>query len=394
MHRKLITLVIVTSFGLVALADGCSADQWSGANSWCCPTDPKNPEWDDPQCVEGRAWDAYREDAGIDGGGCAPPNWPQSRHLAEEAVASVCVPNAPDNFDPPQPLWVGAKADDPGCSPEIGAFGNRQYNDIEIPAAGCPACVCGPVEGSCYAPPNQIQIRAGYCEDLNVPSTDFSASEEWDGSCTSANALKAGAECPENSGVFCAQSIYTSALPDPVEGCKPFSWPVPSLHSDRVTWNKSVLSCSATPIDLVCPDHDSTRFAVLPKGWRHCVRHQEDGIHACPSESKYKNQVIAYGDKGYIDTRRCTECECKATGGICHGTFNVYEDEQCTKFLSMNSVNSETYDCANLVPGVAVGSKELVDLTYVPGTCEPSGGLPLGTVETDDDNAQTWCCLD
>ncbi|HRI71647.1 MAG TPA: hypothetical protein PK156_45760, partial [Polyangium sp.] len=76
MQRKIIGLVIVTSFGLVALADGCSADQWTGTNSVCCPTDPKDPGWDDAMCVEGRAWMAYMKDAGIDGAGCSPPMWP------------------------------------------------------------------------------------------------------------------------------------------------------------------------------------------------------------------------------------------------------------------------------------------------------------------------------
>jgi hypothetical protein len=73
--------------------------------------------------------------------------------------------------------------------------------------------------------------------------------------------------------------------------------------------------------------------------------------------------------------------------------MNVYEDEQCTTFVDMASLNSETYGCSNVVPGVAVGSKELVDLTYLPGTCAPTGGLPIGTVEKDDAEAVTWCCL-
>jgi hypothetical protein len=123
------------------------------------------------------------------------------------------------------------------------------------------------------------------------------------------------------------------------------------------------------------------------------VRHRDNGIHECPSGSKYTNQVIAYSDKGYKDSRQCTACGCKAGGGTCYGTFNVYEDEQCTKFLSMGSVNSETYDCSNLAPGVAVGSKELVDLAYIAGKCSPTGGLPIGTVDEVDADAVTWCCM-
>lgn len=394
MGKKIIAVVIVTSFGLVALADGCSADQWSGANESCCPTDPRNPEYRDPICVEGRNQLAQARDAGYDGAGCRASYPGFEGQAMDEAIESICVPNAPDNFNPPQPLWVGAKADDPGCPPEIGAFGDRRYNDIEVPAASCPLCVCGPVKGSCSPRPNNIQIRADFCGVLETYTSDFSAPENWDGSCTNLHAMPAGAECPAGSGIPCAMSIYTSALLDPVEGCEPIPLPVPKLYSGWITWNTHILSCNATPIDLTCPDHDSTRFAVLPKGWRHCVRHQEKGIHECPSGSKYKDQVITYSDKGYNDTRQCTECGCKASGGTCFGTFNVYEDEQCTKFVNMATLNSETYECTNMMPGQAVGSKELVDLTYVAGKCEATGGVPFGSVDENDDEAATWCCLE
>ncbi len=392
MIKKIVSLVAVTSIGLIVVADGCSGTLYD-SGPLCCPTDPKDPGYDDQQCVENRAKLAAARDAGYDGSGCHSVFPGFEGQAEDEVIETVCVPNAPDKFDPPQPLWVGAKEEDPGCAPEIGAFGDRRYNDIKIPASGCPVCVCGPIEGSCSPRPNQIQIRAGFCEASEVPLTDFSAPEQWDGSCTNVNAIQASAECPENSGTPCAQSIYTSALPDPVEGCEPIKWPVPKLHSDWVTWNKTVLSCNATPIDLVCPEHDSTRFAVLPKGWRHCVRHRDNGIYECPSGSSYKDQVIAYSDTGYTDTRKCTECGCKAAGGACFGSFNVYEDEQCTKFIQNDILNSESHACSDLMPGVAVGSKELVDLTYIPGKCEPTGGVPMGTVEKNDSDAVTWCCL-
>lgn len=350
---------------------------------------------------------AYMKDAGIDGAGCSPPMWPSGEPQSDESVESVCVPNAPNDFDPPQPLWVGPKEQDPGCTPEIGAFGGREYKDLDVPDPGCPACICGPIDGSCSPRPNNILIRADYCEALETYTTDFSAPEHWDGSCTNVNAMPAGAECPVGSGIPCAQSIYSSSLLDPVEKCEPIPVPVPkaradaaslsaptaNAHSDLPTWSTHVLSCNATPIDLACPDHDSQRFAVLPKGWRRCVRHRDKGIHECPSGSKYKDQVIAYSDTGYKDTRQCTECGCKASGGICYGTFSVYEDDQCTKLINMATLYSETYGCSNVAAGVAVGSKELVDLTYVPGKCEPTGGLAIGTVEKDDAEAVTWCCL-
>jgi len=393
MGRKVVFLVSLTCTALVVIANGCTGDFWTGDIETCCPTDPRDPRYDDDICIEGRNQLAEARDAGYDGAGCRA-SYPGFEGLAmDEAIETICVPNEPDNFNPPQPLWVGPRAEDPGCPPEIGAFGDRRYNDIVVPDPGCPACICGPIEGSCSPRPNNILVRADFCEVLQTYTTEFSAPENWDGSCTSLNAIPAGAECPMGSGIPCAQSIYTSALLEPIEGCKPIPIPVPQLISDTPSWSTTMLSCNATPIDFACPDHDTKRFAALPEGWRHCVRHQEKGIHECPNGSKYTDQVIAYADTGYTDTRQCTECGCKASGGTCFGTFNVYEDEQCTKFVDMAVLNSEEPECDNLLPGQAVGSKELVDLTYIAGKCEPTGGVPVGTVEEDDAEAVTWCCM-
>lgn len=409
MGRKTIFVILGLTWTALVVADGCSADQWTGDLEGCCPTSPRDPRYDDDICIEGRNQLLAARDAGYDGAGCRASYPGFEGQATDEAVDTVCVPNAPDDFDPPQPLWVGPKAEDPGCAPEIGAFGDLRYNDIDVPAPGCPSCVCGPIDGSCSPRPNSILIRADYCEAVETYTTDFSAPENWDGSCTNINAMPAGAECPAGSGIPCAQSIYSSSLLDPVEKCESIPVPVPkaradtaslsapivNAHSDLPTWSTHMRSCNATPIDLACPDHDSKRFPVLPANWRRCVRHRDKGIYDCPSGSKYANQFIAYSDKGYKDTRKCTECGCKAAGGLCFGTFNVYEDEQCTKFLSMTTLLSETHDCTNFPPGgVAVGSKELVDLTYVPGTCEATGGLPVGTVEKNDADAVTWCCLE
>ena len=392
MVKKVIPLVVLTSVGLIAFTDGCTGDLYN-SGGLCCPTDPTDPAYDDDQCVENRGKLAAARDAGYDGAGCVSVFPGFEGQATDEEIATVCVPNAPDNFDPPQPLWVGPKAQDPGCPPEIGAFGDRRYNDIVIPDPGCPSCICGPIDGSCSPQPANIQIRADFCEVLQTYTSDFSAPENWDGSCTNLHAIPPGAECPAGSGSPCAQSIYISPLPDPAEGCKPIAVPVPKAISDTPSWSTRVLSCNATPIDVDCPNHDTRRFATLPEGWRHCVRHRDKGIHECPSGSKYTDQVIAYSEGGYKDTRQCTECGCKASGGICYGTFNLYEDEQCAKFIDMAVLNSETYACDNLMAGQAVGSKELVDMVYLPGKCEPTGGLAVGTVEKDDADAVTWCCL-
>lgn len=56
---------------------------------------------------------------------------------------------------------------------------------------------------------------------------------------------------------------------------------------------------------------------------------------------------------------------------------------QCMQFIQ-NILNFETYACSHLIPGQAVGSKEPVGMVCVPGTCNSTGGAPVGTVEKND----------
>jgi hypothetical protein len=161
-----------------------------------------------------------------------------------------------------------------------------------------------------------------------------------------------------------------------------------------------VLSCSSTPLQEACKQAASTQcLPSLPNeaGWRYCVRHQDEngGVFACPSsiDSPFSEQVIAYTD--FVDTRKCTECACKASGGECYGTLRVYKDNSCsTNELVSGMMSSEIILCSNLLgPGDAVGSKEMTGVTYIPGKCEPKGGLAIGDAYPDEATAATWCCM-
>lgn len=136
------------------------------------------------------------------------------------------------------------------------------------------------------------------------------------------------------------------------------------------------------------PVNSTTCLPALPTehpGSRYCVRHNDLGVHACPSslDSPFWEQIIAYTN--YVDTRKCTECVCRAS-----------EDDACSpnKALTMEGLTSEISLCTNFsMAGTAVGSKELTDLVYKPGSCEAMGGLPVGTAHPDETTAATWCCM-
>ncbi|MDI1429039.1 hypothetical protein [Polyangium sorediatum] len=306
-----------------------------------------------------------------------------------------CIPNEPDGFEPPQPFWIGphdkAKL---FCPDDVGSFGSLAYADLQPVTASCPACVCGPIEGTCSPRPGQIQIRAGSCAEAQTPTVDFGAPAGWDGSCTSAGALPAGAECPPGSGIPCAQSVYASALPDPVEGCKPEPVPVPKATADAPWWGQVALSCSASPPApaWTCEAADTTCQWKLPPGYRHCAR--REGVHACVEGSPYAERFVVYPYDAIKDSRGCSPCECKASGGACYGSFRVYEDEACSVPLIVQPKDSIQHSCDPVTPpGGPIGSKEITDLQYAPGKCQPSGGAAFGTVELDDARAVTWCCM-
>ena len=423
---------------------GCNAD--SGKIGFYCPTDPTDIGYDDIGCVDIRSrcpcavpgtltyerpeCSAERlragpgglvcPDGGVDG---SPGSNPQS------ADACECLENAPNGFHAPQPFLIGRYDLVPDqCPAELGAFGALQFDDLRVPSPGCPACVCGEPKGTCSPSPNSILIRAASCAEPIGFTVDFNAPASWDGSCTNVHALPAGAECPAGSGILCAQSVYTSALPDPVEECEVLPLPSPSAKgetskekpkaggpvnasTDFPWWNKQALSCHPNEAgdDSLCgPGHDKKCWPKLPEivvedagdagadappQWRYCVRHEDPGIHACPDGSKYKSQYIVYPVDAKIDSRECTACSCSGAGGMCYGTLAVYEDEACSVLINASSLGSIKHDCDDILPpGLAVGSKEMTGLEYVPGKCTPHGGIAIGGVEKDETRAETWCC--
>jgi hypothetical protein len=395
--------------GLVALLGaallGCGADAWSGVQEIPCPTDPADPLFDNEWCVAIREHCCAITDP-------ADPEWIDERCIRArkncpapdagppgsepQSCKGVCIANAPDGFDAPQPFWIGPNDGSAplACPDDIGSFGARAYADLDVSPYSCPTCVCSDIKGSCSPRPGQMTVRAGACSEAQPYASDFNEPEGWDGSCTSAKTIPAGAECPAGSGVLCAQSVYVSALPDPVEGCEPI--PLPTPHATAGTsWGRVALSCSASRAgpDYSCGIEPLTCDWELPKGteWRHCVR--AEGVRACPTEGAYSaERFVVHPLDAIKDERGCTVCQCKAAGGACFATFSVYEDEACTALISANPWTSNDILCANVFPeGLPIGSKEITELQYVPGTCQPLGGGAYGTAEPADARAITWC---
>lgn len=312
----------------------------------------------------------------------------------------TCVKNGPIEFDPPRPVFIGTPAKYLfGCPAEIGDTGSRAFSGFHAPEQGCPTCVCDSPEGTCSTKPNSLFVRPNLCAGPQVVSLDFGGPANWDGSCTSVNAVSQGAECPSGSGIFCAQSIDSTELLEAVETCKPLALPVPKFTGDHPWWDDMVLACNSSVLPGECTEAASTRcLPAVPLDepeWTYCVRRK--GVHPCPSQfdSMYTEQVIAYPSTAYTDTTACTACTCTPTGGACFGTLRVYSDDICsTNEITAHAVGSGMTNCNDFPPvGPALGSKEITDVVYVPGQCVPSGGELTGSIELHDNEAVTWCCI-
>ncbi|HRI71512.1 MAG TPA: hypothetical protein PK156_45070, partial [Polyangium sp.] len=143
-------------------------------------------------------------------------------------------------------------------------------------------------------------------------------------------------------------------------------------------------TCAVTPERCVGP---------LEDGWLRCVSHpgKQD---ACPGNYNDFAPRFVYQDNP-IDNRGCSACACGTPkDSICTGSFSIYRDGVCSNEFVRIPVASSGPSCADLVPpGLALGSKTIGNLSYVPGTCAVTGGESVGTViPNDDENSVTTIC--
>ncbi|MDI3285324.1 hypothetical protein [Polyangium sp. 15x6] len=290
---------------------------------------------------------------------------------------------------------VSVRFDKPQALPKFcpGSVPNekfRLFEDLVAPPAECDACACEPSEGTCEGgPPQTIEIRAATCAEGVAASLPFSGPAGWDGSCTSSNALPAGASC---GGELCAQSVRASALPGPTsESCAPTS-AAPSFTTTR-EWKLGALACMANTNDDTCGESAIKRYCVADPGpeWLYCV-HGKGVMEPCPDNYNFERHEM-YPDEP-IDDRGCEACECGApVGSACMGSLRLYDDAVCSSEFEKASLASTGEKCTDILPpGRAIGAKAVTGATYVHGTCASSGGAPKGSASPNKNSAITFCC--
>ena len=308
-----------------------------------------------------------------------------------------CVPEASgqsalDWTWEPLVVWFGPKSElhKQKCNPETPYEKVRRYSNLVAPAAKCDACACE-AKGTCDGLPTSIEIRDGSCAGSNVETTSFVCPAGWNGECNADNAMPAGKLC---NGVPCAQSVSTSALGGPTnESCTP-TVEKPNATLEKHEWLEGALACNAKDLEGTCPSTPEHCMNTVPDGWLQCLA--RSGKHdVCPDNYNDYGPRWTYQDNP-IDDRGCSECACGAPqNGLCTATLRLFSDASCTVELNKNTMGSTGSFCVDLVPpGPALGSKTISDLSYVPGTCSVTGGVPVGAVIPNDDakSAVTFCC--
>lgn len=393
---KRFAIMIIGAVVAVSTVDACS----SAPEDNLLPCDP-NAILPAPACVKQTS---VTEDAGTDAESDAATDAMQSAKepglmpsvfptCTAECVPEASGPTALDWTNEPLIVWFGPRSelDAMSCPGGLPYEKVRGFDKLVAPPAKCDACTCL-ADGACTGLPENIEIRSGKCNVSNVQTTPFDGPPNWNGSCTSANAMAAGKLC---NGVFCAQSVSTSALPAPTnESCMP-AVEKPNATLDKHEWLEGALACGAKDLEGTCAVTPEHCVEPLPDGWLRCIA--RTGKHeACPDNYNDSGPYWVYQDNP-IDDRGCSVCTCGAPkDGVCIGSLRLYSDAQCANELNKYQLASTDPFCADLSPpGLAVGSKTFGELSYWPGTCAVTGGEPIGAaVPNDNENSgvRTFCC--
>ncbi len=342
-------------------------------------------------------------DAGTDADTDAPsakndPGLEPSFFPDPNACKGDCVPEASDSFAldwPYEPLvvWFGSKSelDAKTCPVETPFEKVRGFDKLVAPPAKCDACACL-AEGSCIGLPATIEIRSGTCNASNVETTPFNGPPNWNGSCTSVDAMPAGKLC---NGVPCSQSVSASTLPGPTnESCTP-TVEKPNATIDKHEWLEGALACRAKDLDGTCATTPEHCVNTLSEGWLHCLA-RTGKYDVCPDNYDNEGPRWVYQDNP-IDDRGCSACACGTPkDGVCIGSFRLYSEASCTTEINKYQMASTGPLCADLQPpGLALGSKTISELSFHPGTCAVTGGEPIGAVipnDNENSGVVTFCC--
>ena len=338
-----------------------------------CGYGPSVADFSDPQ----------DEDPPLDAGTTVEPDASAPDAAIADAgdCPGLCAPLPPlgeDGWSTPLLLWFGPKEEAPDCPPTASDLRWKGYADLEAPL-DCPSCSCLPPKGTC-ALPSALTAADAICaaEGPGVTYTPFDPPASWDGSCTAAGAV------PPGSG---ARSLTFGPLQMTEEGCAVRSDGDKDPKLKTPTWKTHAFACGGHEGYPPCKNGLFCMPAAPPPGFHACLFHT--GEASC--SARYPDRHIFYPEDGIVDTRACGTCTCAAPfGSACVGLVSVYSDNACRTLEAALMMTSSASQCADLPPGVGLGSKSAAHPVYVPGTCAPWMSAPTGAATPT--KPVTFCC--
>jgi len=301
--------------------------------------------------------------------------------------SGVCVPAVADSLWSPVPFvfWRGmtknlAIADCPAKAPNRSQF---YYAIPDQTPLSCPTCSCAPSTGSCALPETVTVSGSPVCpSDAGDAGVPFDPPSAWDGGCTTNDAI-AAVDC---DGGPCVATV------GPVAPIYPACAPTQAVVPKNVTWANAAFTCGGGTNNGACEDPAAACAAApstLPPGFYICVSMDgDDSIVPCPAGYPVRSVYYLGGE----DNRGCVDCECgPPQGDSCSSSLvSFYADDACSVQVGALTATSSGPMCVSIPAGSPLGSKQASVPSYTPGTCQPSGGVPTGSVEPK--HPVTFCC--
>jgi hypothetical protein len=284
-----------------------------------------------------------------------------------------CIPLPPLDFEGPMIVHIGAEQDAPECPAHAPVNAYEGFGDLRDETYYCPPCECS--EPACVLPEGVTASPETCMQGAGGVTTSIEAPTGWQGECTSPTTAN-------NLGSVIIAPV--TVLP-----CEPIVEVVPDWEFYSL-WNTFARACKGQVDNGRCADPGLFCMPTAeppPPGFRQCIAYIKDADPKCPNT--YPDKFTFYA--GAHDTRGCTECECQQQGQAdCSALVSLHQTETCSSVFHSGLVGTQGELCGDVMPGLQLRSIEASWSVNEPGTCTPSGGVPVGEVMPE--GPKVFCC--
>lgn len=274
---------------------------------------------------------------------------------------SGCLPIAPDGWAGPSAVYAGPPASQPISCPA--PYGQFEVEAIQGVTAGPATCECG-----------AATFQGATCS---------ARVESWSASgCSGLATLEGAITVPGERGCLTTSDDGYLKVTAPVLDAGTCTFPSATTTLPDASIAEEDIACGLAP-STACAGGATCITAPSPDApfTKLCIH--KDGDVACPT-ADYAARFVAYRETS--DTRSCSPCEGKVTGGTCGISWGTSAGVvQCAATpptgFTTESCGGGPYSAGTVVGG-AIGPSGLA--------CARTGGAPQGAATPT--NPITFCC--